>query len=831
MHANRNKMAVRRVSRGMLKANKSRNFFAVIAIILTTFMLTSVFSLGISYKENYDAFLIRQAGTRTSISLQNPTDEQYEKMKSLDCLDTVGRQYYIGTSMQKTDVGTDTAISLMCYDKAEWENNFMPAISNVNGTYPQNTDEIMMSEGALSLLGIDNPTVHQTVKIDYETYQGHKSGEFKLSGWFRSYASNVKNIILFSEAYCSVNGITLEEHGMANIFAKDNEEAYDILNETIELKEDQKFNSMFFESSTSTILQVAAFVTLIVLFIMMSGFLLIYNVFYISVSKEINRYGMLKTLGTSQKQIQKIIINQALSLAYIGIPAGLLLSAVFSLVIVPFTLQSLSGDDFDKVSFSPLIFIGAAVFSLITVLVSAWKPARMAGKISPIEALRYNTVKSISKGKTISKTKDGSKPYKMAWRNIFRNKKQTVLVVLSLFLGSMTMLCINGYFDSMDVDHYIERYCKDDFAFESTEITEKQFSDEFIQSLKSIDGVKDFRVSSAAFVNVNLDEKGLEPILKQGFEDGGGSYDDPSYYQNFLETMRMMAEESEYGVWLQTLDSKCIEEYNKTHENQINLNDFESGKTAVSLGFDYNGAELTLIDDSSKSTKIRIGGMLEYKDVNVYVINPQITMGTPGIVFVSENFMKNIDCTSNVCSVVFNADKDNLTQAEDKVKSLAKSLTSASYQLYIKSKVRQSFEDDLMSMCIIGNSISIFLLTIGMLNFVNIMMTGIYSRRREFAVMQSIGVTVKQIRKLLSFEGLYYAFMTAVLVLTVGSGILFAESKVISTVVDYAVFRYPILPLTVLLVSICTLCLVIPFIIYKSSSKLTITERLRDIEN
>lgn len=830
MHANRNKEVVRRVSRGMLKANRSRNIFAVIAIVLTTFMLTSVFSLGISYKENYDIFLIRSAGTRTSISLPNPTDEQYEKMKTLDCLETVGRQYYIGTSMQRTDVGTETAVSLLCYDKAEWENNFMPAISDVNGAYPQNTDEIMMSEGALSLLGIDNPTLNQTVRIDYETKQGHKSEEFKLSGWFKSYASNVKNIILFSEQYCSVHGITLEENGMANIFAKDNSEAYDVLIENIELKENQKFNSLFIESSASTILQVAALVTLIVLFIMMSGFLLIYNVFYISVSKEINRYGMLKTLGTSQKQIQKIILNQALSLACIGIPAGLVLGAGASFAIVPFTFKSVSGNDFNKVSFSPLIFLGAAVFSLITVLVSAWKPAKTAGKISPIEALRYNTVKSVSKGKITSKSKNGSKPYAMAWRNIFRNKKQTVLVVISLFLGSITMLCINGFIDSMDMDHYIERYCKNDFAFESTEVTEKQFSDEFIQSLKNIDGVKDFKISSAAFVAVKLDEKGLEPILKHGFENGGGSYDDPSYYQNFLETMRMMEKEGVYGVWLQTLDSKYIEEYNKTHKKQINLNDFESGKTALSLGYDYTGAELTLIDNSNKSTKVRIDGMLEYKDVN-YVINPGITMGTPGVVFVSESFMKNMDCDANVCSVAFNADKDHLIQIEDKVKKLDKNLTSASYQLYIKSEIRQSFEEDMMSMRIIGNSVSVFLLTIGMLNFVNIMMTGIYSRRREFAVMQSIGVTAKQIRKLLSFEGLYYAFMTAVLVLTVGSGILLAESKVISTAVDYAVFAYPILPLTVLLASICILCLVIPFVIYKSSSKLTITERLRDMEN
>lgn len=830
MHANRNKKAVKRVSRGLLKANQSRNCFAVIAIILTTVMITSVFSLGISYKENYDMFLIRQAGTKTSISLPNPTDEQYEKMKSLDYLESVGRQYYIGTSTQRTEMNTEIAISLLCYDKEEWDNHFLPAISNVQGSYPQNADEIIMSEGALSLLGIEDPVLKQTVKINYETPQGTKSGEYKLSGWFKSYGSGVKNIILFSEEYCKDNGITLEENGTVNISAKDNAEAYDLLGKDIILKENQKFNSLFIESSTSSIIQVAAFITLIVLFIMMSGFLLIYNVFYISVSKEINKYGMLKTLGTSQKQIQNIIINQALHLAFIGIPVGLVLSALFSLVLVPSALKSLAGNDFDKVSFSPLIFISAAVFSLVTVFFSAWKPARMAGRISPVEALRYTTANSGSKNKKIFKTKNGAKPYKMAWRNIFRNKKQTVLVVVSLFLGSITMLCINGGLDCINVDNYVERYCENDFAFENKEITEEQFSDAFIQSLQNIDGIKDFTVSYAAFLNVEFNENSLAPILKHGFEDGGGSYDNPAYYQNFLETMRMTAEEGEYGAWLQTLDSKYIEQYNKTHENQINLNDFEAGKTAVSLGYDYTGAELTLLEDANKRTKLRIDGMLKYEEIH-YAVNPQIILGTPGVVLVSESFMKNLNCDSNVYSVVFNVDPYHLTQAEDEVKELTKNLTGASYQLYIKSEIRQSFEDDMMNLRVIGNSISIFLLAIGILNFINLMMTGIYSRHREFAVMQSIGVTAKQIRKLLSFEGLYYALMTAVLILTVGSGILYAESKVILSIADYAVFRYPLLQLMVLFVSIFILCLIVPLVIYKSSAKSTITERLRAIES
>lgn len=835
MHANRNKKAVKRVSNGMLKANKSRNFFAVIAIILTTFMITTVFSLGISYKENYDIFLIRQAGTIASISLKNPTDTQFEKMKSLEYLESVGKQYYIGSITQKTAENTDSVISLMCYDKTEYENNFKPAISNIEGNYPQNTDEIMMSEDALTLLGITNPTINQTVHLIYKTSNGTKDGEYKLSGWFKSYAANVKSIILFSERYCSDNGIKLAESGMANIYSKDDAKAYDLLSQDIKLNENQKFDSMFTESSINTIIQIAALIILIVLFIMISGFLLIYNVFYISVSKEINRYGMLKTLGTSQKQIQKIIINQAMTLACIGIPAGLAISAVFSLVIVPFVLKSMSGDYFDKISFSPIIFICAAIFSLATVLISAWKPAKTAGKISPVDALLYNAVKLSLKDKKLSKSQNGGKIYKMAWRNTFRNKKQTILVVISLFLGSMTMLCINGLIGSVDAENYAQRYIKDDIAFVSNNPGNEEFSNELVKSLEKIDGIKDFYASSAVFMPVEFDEKALEPILKDGFEDGGGTYDGPSYYQNFLETMRMMAEGGEYGAWLQTIDIKYIEEYNKTHQEQIDTEAFINGKTGISLGTDstdYKGTELTFVDNSNEKTKVKIDGIFTLEDIN-YAVNPGFVAGMPSVIFVSDNFMNNIDCDSNIFSIVFNTDKSNLDQAESKAKELEKTLISATaeYNLYIRTRIIQDFKDGMLSLSIIGNSVSIFLLAIGMLNFINIMMTGIYSRRREFAVMQSIGVTTKQIRKLLSFEGLYYAIITAFLILIAGSGILFAEAKMIPSIADYVVFEYPVAPLVILFGCIFLLCLIVPFIVYKSSAKSTITERLRNIEN
>ena len=93
MHANRNKKAVKRVEKGMMKANRIRNLFAVFAIVLTTFMITTVFSLGINYMENMKLMQVRTAGTTANASLAMPTEKQEQQIKNLEYVKTVGTQY------------------------------------------------------------------------------------------------------------------------------------------------------------------------------------------------------------------------------------------------------------------------------------------------------------------------------------------------------------------------------------------------------------------------------------------------------------------------------------------------------------------------------------------------------------------------------------------------------------------------------------------------------------------------------------------------------------------------------------------------------------------
>lgn len=126
---------------------------------------------------------------------------------------------------------------------------------------------------------------------------------------------------------------------------------------------------------------------------MLSGYLIIYNIFYISVNGDIKFYGLLKTIGTTNKQLKRIVRCQAFLLALIGIPVGLAVGYGISALIVPMVLSITSIED-NIMSISPLIFIGSGIFTLITVWISCIKPCKLVSRISPVEATRYTAVSS-----------------------------------------------------------------------------------------------------------------------------------------------------------------------------------------------------------------------------------------------------------------------------------------------------------------------------------------------------------------------------------------------------------------------------------------------------
>lgn len=249
MHANRNKKAVKRVEKGMMKANRIRNLFAVFAIVLTTFMITTVFSLGINYMENMKLMQVRTAGTTANASLAMPTEKQEQQIKNLEYVKTVGTQYMVGSVAEKNDEGRDLSIALSYYDTTEWDKHYKETIKDIEGKYPSNENEIMLSKDALSQLGMKEPKLNMEIPLSYYDKNGQQEKNFTLSGWFHSYTGTGMGFV--SEAYCKNAGYTMAEDGVLSLSLNKMPDDFYRIQKDVELNENQSFGGAVSMKSSS----------------------------------------------------------------------------------------------------------------------------------------------------------------------------------------------------------------------------------------------------------------------------------------------------------------------------------------------------------------------------------------------------------------------------------------------------------------------------------------------------------------------------------------------------------------------------------------------------
>lgn len=837
---NNNIAVVKKISHRSLKNNRTRNIFAVCAILLTTFMLSSVFSIGISLIKNFSVMSIREAGTTASILLKKPSANQYAQIKAQSKVESVGGQIAIGPVVGKTGEGKNLQISLLSYDKSQWENNITPAVSHINGNYPVKEDEIMLSQRALSQLGITNPEAGQNIQLAYRGKERTEKKDFQLSGWYQDYGISAQaGIGLLSNAFCDSQGYSLEQDGALGITSKSRQQnqCLDQLQKEIRLKTGQKFDSSFNpDQNSSDLLMAFASILMIALFIVLSGYLLIHNIVYISVTKDIRFYGMLKTIGTSPKQIRYLVRSQTFRLAALGIPSGLILGALCSFAIVPYAINffdaggghaSMPG----TVSFNPLIFIITALFSLGTIVLSCRKPAKIAGNVSPIEALKYT---GIGGGKARPRNStSGGKLHKMALHNIFREKKRTLLVLASLFMGTITYLCVVGFMGSLSVDNYIKEYFPDDFVITSNPPLEEKFDKEYLSDLRQIPGITSMETISGASCNLGFDEKAFAPIVKAQYSQYAS--DNEGNYQDLSKLMSDLSKKGELNLWVTAIDDSYVKQYNKTHEDQIDLKAFQRGEIAI-IGYDNGnaykkmiGSEISLkASDSPNAKRIMVGGVF---DNEYYDLSRQAhTVGIMESIFVSKNFIKELSPSPIVNEIIINAEKDAEPYVKAQITALNKTLANQSFDFSARSSQAVNFQSSMSSLNILGHCISILLLVIGVLNFINVMLTSVYSRRNELAVMESIGMTKKQVKRMLVFEGGLYAIFTTCIIITVGNGILFFLSRAVTGIADYAEFHYPLANVLALVAILLLICLIVPGITFRSIAKDSVTERLRAAE-
>lgn len=852
MHDNRNKEVIKRVEKGMMKANRTRNIFAIVAVALTTFMITTIFSLGINYKENMELTSVRTSGTNANVSLAMPTNEQEKEIRDLDYVKTIGTQYMIGSVAEKNEADRDLAIAMQYYDNTEWEKHYKEAISNIKGEYPKKENEIMLSEDALSQLGIKEPKLDMEIPLSYISKDGEQKDTFTLSGWFRSYTGT--GMAFLSESYCQEHGYTMQNSGVLSISLDNPKDNFYDIQDDIALNENQTFQGSVSMSSSSG--SVYAMIILLVFFIIGSGYLLIYNVLYISISRDTRFYGLIKTLGTTEKQIKTLVKRQALTFGCIGIPIGVILAGVLSFGIVPVILENAfdSGKSImdAEMFFHPSIFILSIIFSALTVWISCNAPAKVAGKISPIEALRYQNFAS-TKTKSRNST-NGGKLHVMAYHNVFRDKKRAFLVFMSLFMGITMILGVNGMIGSMKAENYVEKYMDYNFEYRDVQFEQyeqpnkevPQFDEQFVEQIKQIDGVKNVDIQKTVWGGIAFDEADLEEFMKIKYEDSRYKTEGQSY-QEMVADLKKYANAGDYGCYITTLDDKAVEEYNTEHpDTPIDIEKFQRGETAISgMDTEYNapntalvGKTLSLTADSpdGKATDFLIDGSFYFGD---YENNLSYSMDqrkdisiVPDIIYVSEAGMERLTSAPIISGIGIDIkDMNQLEEIDSELQALNGTLTKTEWSYQSPVGIIEEFNQMNYSMNLLGNGAAVLLIVIGLINFINVMLTGVVARKNEFAVMESIGTSKKQIKKILTLEGGIYALVTTGLIMTLGNAFLLLVADAVPHIADYAKFEYPFALVICLIFAIFIICLSVPAIVYRAVSKETVIERLHDLGN
>lgn len=575
--------------------------------------------------------------------------------------------------------------------------------------------------------------------------------------------------------------------------------------------------------------------------VLISGYLIIYNIFQICVTADIQFYGKLKALGTTKRQIKRLIFGQSNRLCLIGIPLGLLLGWLLGMVLVPAFVGVLDGDA--STSVNPVIFVGSAAFTWLTVLISCLRPARLASKVSPLEAMRTSDIDGGNNHKTRKKTKETTIP-RMAWANLGRNRKRTAIVICSLTLGFVLLSSFYAKNAAFDIEKYLGNLIISDF--ELSDVTSENYIGGYdpqgttlnpvlLKNVETLNGIEETGHLYSHQFKWEMDDSTLENF--QGFYTPDLLDDIASYDPSSKKSFQTVLDSKEISTTIFGMDGiplEVITQQQYLMEGTFDKNKFSSGEyiLAIAPAVELDNTYPLLPVPSVDSTVV-----LEGKEYTVMaVVYPLMPISDGAsengladsfemqFILPTHTFQQN--WPDNTLRKFYIDFKDNRIEEAQKWFDNYTKTVNTSLPVSSRQSLITQYEAETRSAAVMGNTISVVIALVGILNFINSMVTAILSRKREFAMLQSIGMTKRQLRNMLICEGLYYAaltFLASFLISTLAVGI------VIRAMVSggFTTFHFTLLPLIICTPILLVFAILIPYICFKNLEKQSIVERLR----
>ena len=877
----KNRKCIRKLSWRSLWASRKRNIIAIIAIALTALLFTSLFTIVMSINSSYEMYTFRQVGGYCHGTFKEVTEEQIENISAHSNVKAAGKRITVGYMDGGVFAKAPAEVSFMDDNCTEWS-----FAEPTTGHKPQERNEITMDTHALKLLGVE-PKVGAEIEMTYTVgalseMPYEKTDTFTLAGWWEYDDISPVHYINISEEYAKEIEAEAMSKGLepfridlnvmmaSSLDIRGQMEQVDLdLGYTWETKGEENSvrigvnwgytSSQIGESiDVTTIAAIIAFLALVIF----TGYLIIYNIFQISVTGDIRFYGLLKTIGVTPRQLKRIIRQQALFLCIVGIPVGLLLGYGVGASLTPVVMaRTTFGVGVSTVSTSPLIFFASALFALITVLLSCSRPGKIASKVSPVEATKYT---EIVRSKKKHRTTRGAKVHQMAFANLGRNKRKTVLVVISLSLSVVLLNILVTFTGGFDMEKYLAKLTCADFVVSTTDYFRYSHSGSFI-SQEQIEHIQ--TNTSPSLSGCGYTMTGYRPIgwmTEEHWLQDMMHYTSEENAKALLEQQNRRDDLVSQSALIEGLDKSLFDKLTVVEGDISPL--FQENTNAIAVVVhtdDYGNVSnldfyppvgsvqtITYIDEGDYIDS-RTGNLcdentpVEYiqfqpsasHDID-YTVCAYVTVPhsmsfryyTRGYSFVLPIEKLNNDSQHESIPMFYLFDtSDDIAEAsaENYLTDLtADDLSGLMYES--KATLRAEFEGFQNMFLLLGGLLCAIIGLVGILNFFNAIMTGILSRKREFAVLQAVGMTNQQLKTMLVYEGLFYALSSAVAALVPSLLLNPLIGDLLENMFWFFSGKFTIVPVIIAIPIFALLGWLIPYAMYNQAAKYSIVEQLRN---
>ncbi len=860
---NENKRLINKLATATYRNNRVRNRILILAIVAGIIAIFSILALITGKIDAIYLMGIRSTGDASSVFLEKPSEQLYSQVKQLDYISDVGGEWDLGSIME----GKMTVGFCVYSDETKFNNIDVPAYTDIIGNYPQKRNEVMLSKHSLELLRIHDPEIGQFVNLnitmDEETY---KKEEFVLSGYYTDYIEGSYSRAYFSKSYASevVQNIKLPEY--LYLRHKDTiglEKAEAMLYKDVRTKSDTQ---QFIISDTAEHRAVAQAVggygqgIICGVLILLCIFLLIYNVMNLSLRNDIRFYGQLKTIGIDAQDTIKIILLQIRHILIWGIMIGTICGVILSLFLIPKLLSDVYLDNYGpatnmmgfKIEFLFISIIFVTLVTLISTMLPVWKIARM----SPIAAMRYNGKTSNKKSYIAKKRKT---PYRdMALKNLSLDKGKSIVVISSVAIGIIfaqcSMIIIGGLDQTNKYEFLPDFYISNGNAPLTNEgytSNTNTIDNTMLETILDIDGIEDVTIDYATYVKFDVHDRAWYPILKVANANLG--YGDNSQIKRYIQD-----KEGEFDGSIAILTEEEMNKlaaYAEKNDFDWDITGLKNGDIALNAtshiftnkmeaeASEISGDSITIYNyEGEKQGSIRFGGYIDIEKEGFPVDNKKAwgRKEWPSL-FVSEKGYKKLDLEKKVHRIELNVDQDQLNTITKKINHIVERrnlvlmkdnpelVMDENILLTDKASLIKEEEKFVFMSKVVMYTIAAILICMGIINFINAVMTNIISLKREYTMMEVIGMERKQLQRIITYEGLLFALSVLMIVFSLGSIALYTVHYYVAGKYPYYSFAYPIVPTFIIVISIICFSIIIPYIILNINLKDSVVERLRKV--